>query len=220
MDIMTHIKARKSIRHFTADVPSRKLILECLEGASWAPNPTSQQPWKFIVLTDASLKTVCQVIEENFAAAAAHMAECPAPALSEDMAQVLKERKDQNFSEMITFLKQNGVDLQAIGKGNFVFHNAPLGVIFATYPCKDQNFLKATVAAMQNFMLAAAARGLGTCWMNAVSICQHDIKKALALSPDLILVDGIAVGYPAEDSPVNQLPRHRLPIDTVTEFRA
>lgn len=65
MDIMTHIKARKSIRHFTADVPSRKLILECLEGASWAPNPTSQQPWKFIVLTDASLKTVCQVIEEN-----------------------------------------------------------------------------------------------------------------------------------------------------------
>jgi nitroreductase len=111
------------------------------------------------------------------------------------------------------------VDLQAIGKGNFVFHNAPMGIIFATYPCRDQNFLKSTVAAMQTFMLAAASRGIGTCWMNAVSICQDYIKNALNLAPDLILVDGIAVGYPVQNSPLNQLPRHRLPVEEVTEFR-
>ena len=218
MDALTLIKGRKSIRHFSAEVPSRALILECLEAASWAPNPTSQQPWKFIVLADAALKTVCQVIEENFAAAAAAMAAHPAPALSENMARIFKARKDHNFSEMLTFLKEKDVDMQAIGKGNFVFHNAPLGIIFATYPCRDQNFLKSTVAAMQTFMLAAAARGLGTCWMNAVSICQDYIKNALNLASDLILVDGIAVGYPLQNSPLNQLPRHRLPVEEVTEF--
>ena len=187
MDALTLIKGRKSIRHFSAEVPSRALILECLEAASWAPNPTSQQPWKFIVLADGALKTVCQVIEENFAAAAAAMAAHPAPALSENMARIFKARKDHNFSEMLTFLKEKDVDMQAIGKGNFVFHNAPLGIIFATYPCRDQNFLKSTVAAMQTFMLAAAARGLGTCWMNAVSICQDYIKNALNLASDLLL---------------------------------
>ena len=218
MDALTLIKGRKSIRHFSAEVPSRALILECLEAASWAPNPTSQQPWRFIVLADAALKTVCQVIEENFPAAAAAMAERHAPALSENMARIFKERKDQNFAEMLTFLKEKDVDLQEIGRGNFVFHNAPLGIIFATYPCKDQNFFKSTVAAMQTFMLAAAARGLGTCWMNAVSICQDYIKSALNLASDLILVDGIAVGYPVQNSPINQLPRHRLPVEEVTEF--
>ena len=219
MEMLTLIKGRKSIRHFSAEAPSRSLILECLEAASWAPNPTSQQPWKFIVLANTALRTVCQVIEDNFAEAAAKMAERPAPALSEDMARVFKERKDQSFGEMLSFLKEKEVDLQAIGKGNFVFHNAPMGIIFATYPCRDQNFLKSTVAAMQTFMLAAASRGIGSCWMNAVSICQDYIKNALNLAPDLILVDGIAVGYPVKNSPLNQLPRHRLPVEEVTEFR-
>ena len=219
MEMLTLIKGRKSIRHFSAEALSRDLILECLEAASWAPNPTSQQPWKFIVLAGAALRTVCQVIEDNFAEASAKFAASPAPALSEEMARVFKGRKDQNFAEMLSFLKEKEVDLQAIGKGNFVFHNAPLGIIFATYPCRDQNFFKSTVTAMQTFMLAAAARGLGTCWMNAVSICQYSIKKALNLESDLILVDGIAVGYPVQKSPLNQLPRHRLPVEEVTEFR-
>jgi len=71
---------------------------------------------------------------------------------------------------------------------------------------------------MQTFLLAATARGLGTCWMNAVSICQEYIKEALNLSPELILVDGVAVGYPFADSPLNQIPRHRLPVEEVTVF--
>jgi nitroreductase len=218
MDIVTGIKERKSIRHFLPELPPREIILECLEAASWAPNPTSQQPWKFIVLTGDTLKTVCRVIEDNFAEAAAKMSGHTAPAVSDSVASTLKERKDRSFGEMLSFLKGKNVDLQAIGKGNFVFHNAPMGILFATYPCKDQNFLKATIAAMQTFLLAATARGLGTCWMNAVSICQEHIKEALNLSPELILVDGVAVGYPFADSPLNQIPRHRLPVEEVTVF--
>ena len=218
MDIVTGIKERKSIRHFLPEIPSRAIILECLEAASWAPNPTSQQPWKFIVLTNDALKTVCRVIEDNFTEAAAKMAGHTVPAVSDSVASTLKERKDRSFGEMLSFLKGKNVDLQAIGKGNFIFHNAPMGILFATYPCKDQNFLKSTIAAMQTFLLAATARGLGTCWMNAVSICQEYIKEALNLEPELILVDGVAVGYPVADSPLNQIPRHRLPVEEVTVF--
>ena len=132
--------------------------------------------------------------------------------------RILKERKDRSFGEMLSFLKDNNADLKAIGRGNFIFHSAPMGILFATYPCKDQNFLKSTIAAMQTFLLAATARKLGTCWMNAVSICQEYIKEALSLSPELILVDGVAVGYPAEDAPLNRIPRHRLPVEEVTVF--
>ena len=218
MDLLTVIKERKSIRHFTAELPPREVILECLEAASWAPNPTSQQPWKFIILSGESLKKMCRVIADNFAKAAAELAKQPAPVVSDGMAQKLKARKDRSFSEMLSFLKEKGADIQTIGAGNFAFHHAPMGIMFVTYPCKNQNYLKATVAAMENFLLAATARGLGTCWMNAVSICQEYIKKELNLSPELILIDGIAVGYPVKDSSLNQIPRHRLPVEEVTEF--
>jgi len=55
MDLLKLIKQRKSIRAFTKEVPPRRLILECLEAASWAPNPTGQQSWQFIVLSGNSL---------------------------------------------------------------------------------------------------------------------------------------------------------------------
>lgn len=218
MDLIELIKERKSIRGFKAEQPAKEIILECLEAAAWAPNPTSQQPWRFIVLTGNKLKEVIKVIEENFAEAFQKKEAQSSPPLSEDMEKTLKVRKDMAFQEMMATLKEKGADIQAVGSGNFNFHSAPVGIIFATYPWKDQNFFKSTVAAMENFLLAATSKGLGTCWMNAVSICSESIKKALNLPSELILVDGVALGYPAEDSPLNQLPRERLPISEVVDW--
>ncbi len=218
MNVSEACRQRKSIRAFTEKVPERSVILQCLEAACWAPNPTSQQPWKFIVLAGTSLQAVCAAIEESFAGAQAGRAQQKAPALSDEIAALLDARKQENFNEMIAYLKQHRVDMQAIGQGNFNFHRAPMAIIFGTYPCRDQNYLKSTVAAMENFMLAAAAQGLGTCWANAVSICQDAVKQRLDLHPDLILVDGIAVGYPQKEAALNSVPRHRLPVDEVTSW--
>jgi nitroreductase len=71
---------------------------------------------------------------------------------------------------------------------------------------------------MQTFMLAATARGLGTCWANAVSVCQDAIKKELGLQDELILVDGVSVGYPDPKAFINKVPRHRLPIEQVVSW--
>jgi len=219
MDILDIIQQRKSVRNFTKKMPPRKLILECLEAASWAPNPTSQQPWKFIVLTGSTLKKASEAIQGNYQGIVAKKVEDPAPAFAGEMADVLACRKQENFREMMGFLTKKGARLKDLGEGNFNFHRAPLGIIFATYPCKDLNFFKSTIAAMENFFLAATDRGLGTCWINAVSICEAPIKEALKISPELILVDGIAVGYPVKNAVINQVPRNRLPVKDVTEWR-
>jgi nitroreductase len=216
MDLLKLIKQRKSIRAFTKEVPPRQLILECLEAASWAPNPTSQQPWQFIVLSENSLIKASEIIKEFYSGAAGK----PAPQLAENSegSRILEQRKKENFSEMLGFLKEHNANMSSLGEGNFNFHQAPLAIIFATYPYKDQNYLKSTISAMQTFMLAATARGLGTCWANAVSIYQENIKKALGLQDELILVDGISVGYPDLKAPINNVPRHRLPIEQVISW--
>jgi len=214
MDCIETIKQRKSIRAFTNKVPDKALILECLDAASWAPNPTSQQPWQFIVLTGNSLNRVSRTIKESFPASP--IQNTGPAAKKPEAVQKLELRKKKNFTEMISFLKESGADMSLLAQGNFNFHGAPLAVLFATWPCKDQNYVKSVLSAMQNFMLAAAAKGLGTCWANAVSICQKSIKKELDLPEDMILVDGISVGYPDPEAAVNRVPRHRRPIDEVT----
>jgi nitroreductase len=220
MNVDETCKKRKSIRSFTDKTPEKDTILQCLEAAAWAPNPTSQQPWQFIILSGASLQKACTAIAERFADVQAERLGQSPPQLSADIATVIEKRRQETFSAMISHLEEHQADLQALGQGNFNFHRAPMGILFGTWPCKDDSFLKATVAAMQSFMLAACDAGLGTCWMNAVSICQDALKEALDLHPDLILVDGVAVGYPDNNAPVNDVPRSRLPIDDVIRWLA
>jgi nitroreductase len=217
MNTLDCIKFRKSIRAFSPAVPDRDVIEQCLEAAVWAPNPTSRQPWRFYVFTGRSLERLRTVVLENFESAAASMAELPAPEVSGDITTMLESRKKKNFNEMILYLKEKNVDVQTLGKGNLTFHGAPAAVIFGVYPSRDHNYFKSAVAAMENFILAATDLGLGTCWANAVSICSDAIKEIFGLHPDLRLVDGVALGYPAE-SPVNTVPRTRLPLDEVTDW--
>ena len=216
MNCLETFKQRKSIRAFTNQVPPQRLILKCLEAACWAPNPTSQQPWHFIVLSENSLRKASEVIKKSYSDAkdktASQLAE------NNENSRNLEQRKKENFSEMLGFLKKHNADMASLGEGNFNFHRAPLAIIFATYPHKNQNYLKSTVSAMQTFMLAATARGLGTCWANAVSVCQDAIKKELGLQDELIFVDGISVGYPDMNAPINNVPRHRLPIEQVVSW--
>ncbi|MEE8383186.1 MAG: nitroreductase family protein, partial [Thermodesulfobacteriota bacterium] len=66
MDIMEVIKSRRSIRVFNDRVPPREVIEKCIEAAAWAPNPTNQQPWEFIVAAGEELKKISEVIIKTF----------------------------------------------------------------------------------------------------------------------------------------------------------
>ena len=219
MDSIEFIKSRKSFRQFKPEVPPREIIMECLDAAVWAPSPGNQQSSKFIVLTGSSLKQVCETIETHYSECMDALEKIPEPSISPETLSTLDDRKEETLRMMIADLSEHDVDLEKVGNGNFNFYYAPMAVLFATYPEKLHSRLKAAAAALQNFMLAATAHGLGTCWMNAVSICQEPIKDTLGIDPDLLLVDGVAVGYPVVDSPLNQFKRMRLPREEFVEWR-
>ncbi len=66
MDIMEVIRSRRSIRVFNDRIPPKETIQECLEAATWAPNPTNQQPWEFMVVTGGSLKKISETVLKTF----------------------------------------------------------------------------------------------------------------------------------------------------------
>jgi len=50
------MRTRRTVRHYSADVPLRELVENAIETAGTAPSGANQQPWTFVVVTDAELK--------------------------------------------------------------------------------------------------------------------------------------------------------------------
>jgi nitroreductase len=212
VDLLDVIKSRRSIRAFEEKLPPKETIQQCLEAATWAPSATNQQPWEFIVLTGNELTKVNEIILENFAErmqANDSFGNVPAH---------LAKRQQEIFSTLVDVGEKDGIDPNEIFQNSLCFFNAPVGVYFVTYKRVDHQYRLSTAAALENFLLAAHAKGLGTCWLTVTVICEEDIKKHLGISEDKELLGGVALGYPVKDCLLNTFKRTRVPVDEVTRW--
>ena len=212
MDILDVMRQRRSIRVFDRRMPPRELIVQCLEAATWAPSATNQQPWEFIVLTGSVLEAVNAITEEKFferMQTANAFGEPPEP---------LKTRQQEVLSTMVATAEKADINPNEIFEKSLRFFDAPVAVYFVSYKGTDNQYLLSTAAALENFLLAAHARGLGTCWLTVTVICAEDIKKHLGIPADRELLGGVAVGYPADGAPLNCFLRNRASVDEVTRW--
>lgn len=56
MDVFEAIKSRRSIRQFTDEPIEKDTLEKLLDAARWAPTASNQQRWRFVVVTDPSVK--------------------------------------------------------------------------------------------------------------------------------------------------------------------
>jgi nitroreductase len=206
------IKSRRSIRAFEKKVPPTGIIQECLEAATWAPSATNQQPWEFIVLTGHALEKVNTIILEHFAE---RMQESTA---FDNVPAQLAERQQKIFAALMEAGAAAGIEANDFFQRSLRFFDAPVGVYFVTRTRPDSQYLLSTAAALENFLLAAHAQGLGTCWLTVTVVCEKDLKKHLGLADDRELLGGVALGYPAAGSPLNTFKRTRVPVDEITTW--
>jgi len=212
MDMREVIKSRRSVRIFEKRIPTKKIIAECLEAATWAPNPSNQQPWEFMVATGETLEKISEIIVKTF----------PQKMIEVDpyrgIPKSCEERKNETFEKIFSAAKEADIDSKDLFQKNLTFYGAPVAVLFITYKMEHNLYRYSTAAALQNFLLAAHARGLGTCWLSSVAACQEEIKAFLKISQEKELLDGVALGYPVKDSPLNNYLRTRLPVEEVSTW--
>jgi len=212
MDALRALTSRRSIRAFKKQVPPQNIIRKCLEAATWAPSATNQQPWEFIVLTGQALKKVNALILEHFAE---RMQESTA---FDNVPEDLAKRQQDIFAALMAAGVAAGIDASDIFQNSLRFFDAPVGVYFITRKRPDNQYLLSTAAALENFLLAAHAQGLGTCWLNVTVVCAEEIKKHLGIASDRELLSGVALGYPAAGSALNTFTRTRVPVDEITTW--
>lgn len=54
--VLEIIKTRRSVREFTAEPVERSLIEQIISAGIWAPSGLNNQPWRFVVIRDSSLR--------------------------------------------------------------------------------------------------------------------------------------------------------------------
>ena len=94
---------------------------------------------------------------------------------------------------------------------NYEFFGAPTALFFFTHKSLDQFGTLDLGLYMQTIMLAARAKGLGTCPQGYLGNYPEIIKQEFDVSDDYALVCGMSIGF-ASDHAINSWEAERLPI--------
>ncbi|GAA5099257.1 nitroreductase [Bartonella acomydis] len=219
LDIFQSILSRKSIRAFTNQAVSQKIIREILKFAARAPSGTNLQPWQVIVLTGNALQKLGQELS--------HLA----------LSGVKGEREYHYYPRKwrepyLSRRRKIGVDLyESLGiekndqkkmlcqkARNFSFFGAPVGLLFTMDHDMEMGSWLDLGMFMQNIMLAARGFGLDTCPQAAFADYHRQIRTLLSVPSDRNIICGMALGYRDKNAPENSFETEREPIENFVRF--
>ncbi len=178
------IRSRRSISMFKDQPVPLELVEELLESAVYAPNHRMTEPWRFIVLTGEARGRYANIRAE----------------------MVLDKMKTEKEAD-----RQQAVE-GTIRK----FAGVPLYLLVVMKQNENPEVREEDYAAcscvIQNFMLLAWERGLGTCWKTFKN--DPRLRAFVGLSTDEQVVGIVHVGYPDEEGRevLRQSPQQRLTV--------
>ena len=92
---------------------------------------------------------------------------------------------------------------------NYEFFGAPVELFLFTHKSLGKFAASDAGLFMQNLMLSAHSKGLGTCAQGSVAVWEDAVRKEFEVSKNYSLLCGICVGYPSETS-VNSFGAERI----------
>jgi len=161
---------RRSIRNYKDEKLDVELVREIIKDSTMAPNSGNRQPWRFSIINDRDL--IRRISDES-------------------KRNILADTSEDSDS---TRKRYEGV----LKKPDFnVFYNAPCLVLIFGDKAQRSIYVDCALAASY-FMLAAADRGLGTCWVAlGGEIRDPELLEIVGISEADALVAPIILGRPA-----------------------
>ena len=215
MDIKKAVLTRKSIRGFKPDPIPREVLNEIIEAAVRAPSSDNSQPWEIYVLQGEPLD---KIRAENIKAVEEGMAGKDFLPYEPTYRKRQVDLAIQLFQLMGITREDNEKRTDWIKRG-FRLFDAPVGIFLAADKSLDLSVASSDVGGLaQTICLLALAYDLGSCIL-AQSISYEDIvRKHTGIPESKNLLLSIALGYPDNDFPANNVWSERDPIDINTSW--
>ena len=169
MEYSELLRCRRSVREYQdRDVPLF-LIREILQDTCLAPSAMNGQPWRFVVVNSREwIKRLSDRSKQSLL-----------EALGENPASPLRRYEERLRDETFN-----------------VFYNAPC-LVYIAGPRDIRSIQVDCALAAAYFMLSAADRGLGTCWVTlGADVRDPALLAELGITPELRIVAPVTLGYP------------------------
>jgi 5,6-dimethylbenzimidazole synthase len=193
------IFSRRDIRRFhpapVADATLRRL----LEAAHHGPSVGFMQPWNFIVVRDAAIKSQVKALFDRERQSAACFYDEP--------------QRSKYLSLKLEGIMEAPINL-------CVTCDPTRGGVVLGRNSQPETDAYSTCCAIENLWLAARAEGIGVGWVSILKTAQ--LREILGIPPHVLAVAYLCIGYPEAfpDEPMLQTERwrSRLPLDAVVSF--
>jgi len=176
MQVREAIFERRSIRKYKPEEISHEDLLDILESGVMAPSAMNLQQWHFVMIRDkARIEECCEIMSKVF----------------DTFKPVLKER----FVKHPYIVHETGQFMKTLG-------GAP-AILLAFLSRPDYNnsipALSGVCAAVENMLLAAHGKGIGSCWLTApiTAGMEHEFENRFATGKGAF-VGFVTFGYPDE----------------------
>jgi nitroreductase len=218
------ITTRRSIRAFLPTPVPEATVREILEVASRAPSGTNTQPWKVHVLMGAARERLGDAIRAAYddpAERATHTEEYDYYPREWTSPYIDRRRKvGWDLYGLLEIGKTDKDRMHAQHGRNYVFFDAPVGLIFTIDRILAQGSWLDYGMFLENIMVAARGRGLDTCPQAAFTQFHRIIKRELQLGDHEMVVCGMALGVADHDAVANRLTTARAAVDEFAKFHS
>lgn len=212
--------SRRSVRAFLPTPVSDKTIRDILRVAARAPSGTNMQPWKVYVVSGEKKQQLSDAILNS--GIRAEKIEWDEYRYYPDQffEPYLTRRRAVGFAlyNLLGIGRREVERMRAQHDRNFVFFDAPVGLIFTIDRRLNKGSWIDHGMFLQSIMIAARARGLHTCPQAAFAPYHRQIRPILDIPDEEIVVCGMALGHEDESKPENQLRSERAPLEEFVTF--
>jgi nitroreductase len=178
LDVWSAMATARAIRRYTDEPVDDATLGRCLEAATWAPSGGNWQSWRFVVLRSPE----------------ARAAVARAAAISLEVIEPLYSMSRPDPDDDSRRARSD--------RATYEFHDRAgscTSVLFTTrnYDVASPLLLGGSVyPAMQNFLLAARAQGLGACLTSWASYGEEVMRSAIGVPGDWLMAGHVVVGWP------------------------
>lgn len=214
------ITSRRSVRAFRPDMVDDEAIRDILRVASRAPSGTNMQPWKVYVVKGEKKQAITDAILNS--GIRAEKAKWDEYKYYPDkfFEPYYARRRAVGFAlyGALGIGKRDVVEMRRQHDRNFVFFDAPVGMVFTIDRRLNQGSWIDHGMFLQSVMIAARGRGLHTCPQAAFAPYHNQIRPILGIPDEEIVTCGMALGYEDTTKPENQWRTERAALEEFVTF--